>query len=125
MKIQCENLSVLSCAGVRRIAVRTNAMLMRMANSDCLLGRVADKTVSVQTEFGDIAPAWGAIESIQPDKNKGVRLLKMRNGAVHRGRLVGPHLSFAIAGSKRSIKVKIAQISSIVPFGKQSPPAKD
>jgi HEAT repeat protein len=125
LKVRCENLAVLSHAGVKRIAAPANAMLMRMTNSDCLLGRVADKTVSIRTEFGDIAPAWTTIESIQPDKNKGVRLLKMRNGAVHRGQLVGSHLSFAISGQKRTIKVKVAQISSIAPFGKQPPAARD
>jgi hypothetical protein len=125
LEIRCEDLTVLSCPGVKRIAAQADAVLMRMANSDYLPGRLADKTLSIRTEFGDITPAWGDIESIQPGKNKGVLILKMRNGAVYRGRLVGPHLSFTIAGQKRAIKVKVAQISSIAPFGKPSPRAKD
>jgi len=118
LEVRCEDLAVLSCPGVKRSTPQADAVLMRMANSDYLPGRVADKTVSIRTEFGDIAPAWAAIESIQPGKNKGVLLMKMRNGTMHRGRLIGPHMSFAIAGTKRAIKVKVAQISSIVPFGK-------
>ena len=113
LEVQCEDLAVLSCSGVKRSAARADAVLMRMANGDCLPGRLVDKTLSLRTEFGDIAPAWTAVESIRPDKNKGALLLKMRNGAVYRGRLNGPYLSFAIAGDKRIIKVKVAQISSI------------
>jgi HEAT repeat protein len=124
LEVRCEDLAVLSCPGGKRSAMRADAVLMKMANGDRLPGRVADKNVSIRTEFGDITPAWGAVESIQPGKNKGV-LLKMRNGAVYRGRLIGPHLSFAVAGQKRAIKVKVAQISSITPFGKPSPKAKD
>jgi len=125
LEVRCEDLAVLSCPGVKRSAARADAVLMKMANGDCLPGRLADKTLSIRTEFGDIAPVWTAVESIRPDKNKGVLILKMRNGAVYRGRLVGPHLSFTIAGQKRAIKVKVAQISSIAPFGKPSPTAKD
>jgi len=125
LEVRCEDLAVLSCPGVKRIAAQADAVLMRMANGDCLPGRLADKTLSIRTEYGDIAPAWSDMESIQPGKNKGALMLKMRNGAVYRGRLIGPHVSFEIAGQKRAIKVKVAQISSIAPFGKPSPAARD
>ena len=98
---------------------------MRMTNGDCLLGRLPEKTVAVRTEFGNIAVAWTAVQSIRPDSGKGLHVLKMRTGAVHRGQLGGPHLSFEIAGTKRAIKVKIAQVSSIAPLGKLSPKRKD
>ena len=113
LAVQCEDLAAFSCPGVKRSAVRADAVSMRMANGDCLSGRLVDKTLSLRTEFGDIAPAWTGVESIRPGKNKGVLLLKMRNGAVYRGRLIGPYLSFAVAGDERVIKVKAAQISSI------------
>ena len=125
LEVRCEDLAVLSCPGVKRIEVQADAVLMRMSNGDCLPGRPADKTLSIRTEYGDIAPAWSDLESIQPDKNKGVLLLKMRNGSVYRGRLIGPQVSFTIAGQKQAIKVKVAQISSIAPFDKPSPAARD
>jgi len=123
LEVRCEDMAVLSRTGVKRIAAQTDAVLMRMANGDCLPGRLADKTLSIRTEYGDIAPAWSDMESIQPDKKKGALLLKMRNGSVYRGRLIGPQVSFTIAGHKQAIKVKVAQISSIAPFGKPSPKA--
>ncbi|MDP7287821.1 MAG: HEAT repeat domain-containing protein, partial [Phycisphaerae bacterium] len=125
LDIKRENLAVLSRAGVKRGAAPANAILMRMTNGDCLLGRLPEKTVAVRTEFGNIAVAWTAVQSIRPDSGKGLHVLKMRTGAVHRGQLGGPHLSFEIAGTKRAIKVKIAQVSSIAPLGKLSPKRKD
>ncbi len=113
LDIKRKNLAMLSRAGVKRGAAPANAMLMRMTNGDCLLGRLAEKTVAVRTEFGNISVAWTAVQSIRPDSGKGLHVLKMRTGAVHRGQLGGPHVSFEIAGMKQAIKVKTAEISSI------------
>ena len=123
-QVRCEDLAVLSSRGSKPIAAPDGAVLMRMANGDCLSGRLADKTLSIRTEFGVIAPAWGAIESIRPGKGKGLIRLKMRNGAVYRGRLSGPHISFTLAGTKQAIKVKTAEISSIASLDEPAAPAK-
>ncbi|MDP6633716.1 MAG: HEAT repeat domain-containing protein [Phycisphaerae bacterium] len=124
-EVRCEDIVVLSSRSVERSATQVDAVLMRMANGDCLSGLMAGKTVSIRTEFGDIAPAWGAIESIRPGKGKGQVMLKMRNGAVYRGQLGGPHTSFTIAGTKQAIKIKTAEISSITTLGKPSPTTKN
>ncbi len=71
---------------------------MALRNDDVLRGRIADKTLAVDTRFGRITVAPSDIETIAfaRDADLGKVQLKLRDGTSVSGRFVGEHLRFKI-----------------------------
>jgi len=113
MEIAAGSLLGLTCGGARSVKP-TGGVTVKMLNGDVLLGRLAGKTVSIRTEFGDISPYATAIRSIRiAPAVKPPAVMAMWSGALHRGQLLDKHLSFEISPGGPALKVSTTGIASI------------
>jgi hypothetical protein len=101
----------------------TGPATVKMRNGDQLFGKIADQTLTVRTEFGDIKVRPASLVSMVFDPKKiGQLKAKTWDGATISGRLVAPTVTVSIGPDGPTVKVPAAQIASITNSSAQPPP---
>jgi len=120
-KIGREEILLFLAAG--QPAKPANAATMVMRNGDRLYGHVADKTLTVRTEFGEASINPRTVQTMKFAAEKpGAVALKMWSDTDLAGQLVEPELTFSIAPGGPTVKVKTTQIASITQTSALPPP---
>jgi hypothetical protein len=101
----------------------TGPATVRMRNGDRLFGKIADPTLTVRTEFGELKVHTASVLTMTFDATKPTHAVTMMwDQTTIRGRLVQPTVTVAITPNGPSVKVKTAQIASITNSSAQPPP---
>jgi len=101
----------------------TGTAMMVMRNADRLSGRLTDKTLAIQTEFGRVKVSPGDLLTAEFDPQKpGELTAKIRDNTIIRGRLVAPAVTFEIMPGGPTMKVKPGEITSIKRASPPHPP---
>jgi len=86
--------------------------VLETRSGDKLIGRLADRRLTVRTRFGNVEIPPASALTITFDK-AGAISAKIWDGSLISGKLVGPGVSFTIAPSGPTVKLPVAQIAQI------------
>jgi len=101
----------------------TGTATVQMRNGDRLLGKLADETLSVQTEFGLTKIRSAGVLTMTFDAAKPTQVVaKMWGNTTISGRLVQPTVTVAITPDGPTVKAKTTQIASITSTSALLPP---
>ena len=101
----------------------TGPATVQMRNGDRLFGKIADQTLTIRTEFGDVKVRAASLVSMVFDPKKtGQVKAKTWNGATISGRLVAPAVTVVVGPDGPAVKVTAAQITSITSSSALPPP---
>jgi len=101
----------------------TGPATMKMRNGDRLFGKIADQTLTIRTEFGDVKVRPASLVSMVFDPKKAGQVNATTwDGATIGGRLVAPTVTVVVGPDGPSVKVPAAQIASITSSSAQPPP---
>ena len=101
----------------------TGPATVQMRNGDRLFGRIADRTLTIRTEFGELKVRPASMLTMTFDATKPAQVVaKMWGNTTIRGRLAQPTVTVAITPNGPSVKVTAAQIASITSSSAQPPP---
>ena len=86
--------------------------VLETRSGDKLIGRLADRRLTVRTRFGNVEIPPASARTITFDK-AGAISAKIWDGSLISGKPVGPGVSFTIAPSGPTVKLPVAQIAQI------------
>jgi len=101
----------------------TGPATVRMRNGDRLFGKIADRKLTIRTEFGEVKVHAASVLTMTFDATKPTQVVaKMWGNTTIRGRLVQPTVTVAITPNGPAVKAKTTQIASITRSSVLPPP---
>jgi len=101
----------------------TGPATVQMRNGDRLFGRIAERALTIRTEFGELKVHATSVLTMTFDATKPAQVVaKMWGNTTIRGRLVQPTVTVAITPNGPAVKAKTTQIVSITRSSVLPPP---
>ena len=114
---------LVSLSGSGEAAAPGDRATVLMLNGDTLIGEITDKALIVRTRFGDAEFAPASALTVRFDPAGGVRAaVRLWDGSGLSGELVEPAVTFTAGADGPTLKLPLAQASSIIRSSALPPP---